>query len=83
MRIKGKREIVNFFEAFKSFWNQFAPSKPIMLATYSMEIPSGEDCYQYPEVFNDTKMSIRIGEFSTIKLFHDYQKYLRNKKVNK
>lgn len=34
-------------------------------------------CYQYPGVFNDPKMSIRIGEESTIKLFQDYEKYLK------
>lgn len=165
MRIKRKGEIVNFFKEFKSYCNQFAPSKPIMLATNSMGVPSAEDtypellkyldilcpfgfarmpngdltgeqaanmlqkycdmsgshfwfdleaflfnkdgslyprpieqivddltllnnfektiCYQYPGVFNDPKMSIRIGELSTIQLFRDYQKYLKNKKMNK
>ncbi|MEA4839579.1 MAG: DUF4434 domain-containing protein [Bacteroidales bacterium] len=36
-------------------------------------------CYQYTGVFNDPKMSIRIGEKSTIQLFLDYQKYLKQK----
>lgn len=33
-------------------------------------------CYQYPGVFNDPKMSVRIGEESTIQLFKDYKEYL-------
>lgn len=33
-------------------------------------------CYQFPGVFNDPEMSIRIGEESTIELFKGYQKYL-------
>jgi hypothetical protein len=165
MRIKRKAEIVNFFKEFKTYCNQFAPSKPIMLATNSMGLPSGEDtysellksldilcpfgfdrmpekdltgeqaanllqkycdasgthlwfdleaflfnkdgslsprpieqiaqdlilyknfektiCYQYPGVFNDPDMSIRIGEPSATKLFLDYQKYLSTLNVNK
>jgi hypothetical protein len=35
-------------------------------------------CYQYPGVFNNPKMSIRIGEESTIKLYIDYQNYIKN-----
>lgn len=34
-------------------------------------------CYQFPGVFNDPKMSIRIGEESTIDLFNGYKKYLK------
>jgi hypothetical protein len=45
-RIKRKAEIVNFFKEFKTCCNQFAPSKPIMLATNSMGIPSSEDTYR-------------------------------------
>ena len=37
-------------------------------------------CYQFPGVFNDPKMSIRIGEESTIKLFKGYQNYLKQLK---
>lgn len=33
-------------------------------------------CYQFPGVFNDPEMSVRIGEESTISLFKDYQNYL-------
>lgn len=33
-------------------------------------------CYQYPGVFNDPEMSVRIGEESTIQLFKDYKEYL-------
>lgn len=33
-------------------------------------------CYQFPGVFNDPKMSIRIGEERTIDLFRAYQHYL-------
>jgi len=40
-------------------------------------------CYQYPGVFNNPDMSIRIGEESTIKLYIDYQNYLKNKKISK
>ncbi len=34
-------------------------------------------CYQYPGVFNDPEMSIRIGEESTIQLFQDYREYMK------
>lgn len=34
-------------------------------------------CYQYPGVFNDPAMSIRVGEPSTVKLYEDYQAYLK------
>jgi hypothetical protein len=40
-------------------------------------------CYQYPGVFNNPEMSIRIGEESTIKLYLDYLDYLKNKSVSK
>lgn len=43
-------------------------------------------CYQFPGVFNDPKMSIRIGEPRTLDLFKDYQHYLqqiRNKQKPK
>ncbi len=158
-RRQRKSEIVSFFKEFKEYCNQFAPSKPIMLATNSMQVPQGVDtypallenldilcpfgfarmpendltgkqaadllqklcdeagshlwfdletflfnedqslyprpmeeiirdltlfdnfekilCYQFPGVFNDPKMSIRIGEERTIKLFKDYQEYLK------
>lgn len=33
-------------------------------------------CYQYPGVFNDPEMFVRIGEESTIQLFKDYKEYL-------
>lgn len=33
-------------------------------------------CYQFPGVFNDPEMSIRIGEERTIELFKGYQEYL-------
>ena len=32
-------------------------------------------CYQFPGVFNDPKMSIRVGEKRTVDLFEGYQKY--------
>lgn len=35
-------------------------------------------CYQFPGVFNDPDMSIRIGEPRTIDLFIGYRKYLKN-----
>lgn len=34
-------------------------------------------CYQYPGVFNDPDASFRIGEGKTIKLFQEYQEYLK------
>ena len=37
-------------------------------------------CYQYPGVFNDPKMSRRIGEKRTIKLYQQYQKYMNDVK---
>ncbi|MEG0889230.1 DUF4434 domain-containing protein [Bacteroides sp.] len=163
MRKKRKDDIVNFFKEFKAYCNGFAPSKPIMLATNSFEVPNGMDtypklmkhldilcpfgfarmpqgdltgkeaalmlqkvcddtkshlwfdletflfnpdnslyprpveeiihdlnlldnfekilCYQYPGVFNDPKMSIRIGESRTIDLFNGYLKYLKELKA--
>jgi len=33
--------------------------------------------YQFPGVFNDPEMSIRIGEERTIQLFNDYKNYLK------
>jgi sugar phosphate isomerase/epimerase len=39
-------------------------------------------CYQYPGVFNNPNASIRVGEKSTIKLFQDYQQYLKTLKSN-
>lgn len=32
-------------------------------------------CYQYPGVFNNPKMSVRVGEPSTVQLYLDYQNY--------
>ena len=34
-------------------------------------------CYQFPGVFNDPEMSIRIGEERTIELFEGYRNYLK------
>src|SRR5690606_7333006 len=159
MRLKRKKEIVDFFREFKAFCNDMAPAKPIMLATNSMQVPTGLDtypallqnldilcpfgfarmpegdltgkeaadllqslcdvagshlwfdletflfnedqslyprpieeiihdlnlfknfekilCYQFPGVFNDPDMSIRVGEERTLKLFKQYQEYLK------
>ena len=38
-------------------------------------------CYQFPGVFNDTDMSIRVGEERTIDLFNGYMKYLKELKA--
>lgn len=38
-------------------------------------------CYQFPGVFNDPDMSIRVGEERTIDLFNGYMKYLRELKA--
>lgn len=38
-------------------------------------------CYQFPGVFNDPKMSIRVGEPRTIDLFNGYVKYLKEVKA--
>jgi len=163
MRKKRKDDIVNFFKEFKAYCNGFAPSKPVMLATNSFEVPNGMDtypallehldilcpfgfarmpegdltgkeaadmlqkacdeakshlwfdlevflfnpdnslyprpveeiirdlnlfdnfekilCYQFPGVFNDPKMSIRVGEARTIDLFNGYMKYLKELKA--
>ena len=35
-------------------------------------------CYQYPGVFSDPSSKFRVGEEKTIKLFEDYQNYLRS-----
>lgn len=39
-------------------------------------------CYQFPGVFNDPKMSVRIGEESTIDLFNEYAEYLQKLKFD-
>lgn len=157
-----KKEITDFFREFKRFTKKFAPEKPVMLATNSMEVMKGADaypgflqnldilcpfgfarmpegdltgkqaadtlqkfcdeagahlwfdleaflfnpdnslyprpieqiihdlnlldnfekvlCYQYPGVFNNPKMSIRIGEERTIPLFKAYKKYMQDVK---
>lgn len=164
-RLKRKTDIVVFFKEFKEYCHQFAPSKPIMMATNSMNVPVGLDtypqllsyldilcpfgfarmpkndltgmeaanllqklcddagshlwfdleaflfnkdmslyprpmkeilndlnlfdnfekilCYQFPGVFNDPEMSIRVGELRTIELFNDYLAYLKGLKVKK
>lgn len=38
-------------------------------------------CYQFPGVFNDPDMSIRVGEARTIDLFNGYMKYLKDLKA--
>lgn len=38
-------------------------------------------CYQFPGVFNDSDMSIRVGEERTIDLFNGYMKYLKELKA--
>lgn len=164
-RLKRKNDIVTFFSEFKNHCQQFAPSKPVMLATNSMNVPTGLDtypqllshldilcpfgfarmpkndltgkevadllqnlcndagshlwfdleaflfnkdmslyprpmddilkdlnlldnfekilCYQFPGVFNDPDMSIRVGEARTIQLFNDYLTYLKELKQKK
>ncbi len=44
-QILRKRQIVEFFRAFKEYCNTLAPEKPIMLATNSMGVPQGMDTY--------------------------------------
>ena len=160
-----KKEIVNFFREFKKYTSQFAPEKPVMLATNSMEVLKGADtypallqnldilcpfgfarmpkgdltgkeaadilqkfcddagahlwfdleaflfnpdnslyprpideiicdlnlldnfekvlCYQYPGVFNNPKMSIRIGEERTIDLYNAYKTYMKKIKSDR
>jgi hypothetical protein len=59
MRIRRKNEIVSFFREFKTYCNKFAPSKPIMLATNSMGVPSGEDTY--PELLQNLDILCPFG----------------------
>ncbi len=40
-------------------------------------------CYQYPGVFNNPEMSVRIGEKSTVKLYLDYKNYINTKPTSK
>ena len=35
-------------------------------------------CYQYPGVFNNPKMSVRVGEESTVKLYNEYADYVKH-----
>lgn len=160
-----KKEIVDFFREFKKYTSIFAPEKPVMLATNSMEVLKGADtypallqnldilcpfgfarmpegdltgkeaadllqkfcdnagahlwfdleaflfnpdnslyprpieeiihdlnlldifekvlCYQYPGVFNNPKMSIRIGEERTIQLYNAYKAYMKKIKAKR
>lgn len=160
-----KKEIVDFFREFKKYTFKFAPEKPVMLATNSMEVLKGADtypallqnldilcpfgfarmpegdltgkeaadllqkfcddagahlwfdleaflfnpdnslyprpieeiihdlnlldnfekvlCYQYPGVFNNPKMSIRIGEERTIQLYNAYKAYMKKIKAKR
>ncbi len=43
--IARKKEIVDFFKEMKAFCASFAPEKPLMLATNSMNIAHSEDSY--------------------------------------
>lgn len=45
LRYKRSQEIIRFFQEFSLFCHDLAPDKPIMLATNSMGVPSGEDTY--------------------------------------
>ncbi len=45
LKRQRKNEVVSFFEQFKAHCRQLAPSKPIMLASNSMGVPSGLDTY--------------------------------------
>jgi len=38
-------------------------------------------CYQYPGVFSNPNMSVRLGEESTVKLYLDYQDYIKKKQT--
>ena len=160
-----KKEIVDFFREFKKYASKFAPEKPVMLATNSMEVLKGADtypallqnldilcpfgfarmpegdltgkeaadvlqkfcdeagahlwfdleaflfnpdnslyprpideiihdlnlldnfekvlCYHYPGVFNNPKMSRRIGEERTIGLYNAYKAYMNKIKANR
>ena len=40
-------------------------------------------CYQYPGVFSDPTVSIRVGEEKTVKLFKDYKIYLEKLKKDR
>ena len=40
-------------------------------------------CYQYPGVFNNPKMSIRIGEERTIDLYNAYKTYMKKIKADR
>ncbi len=45
MQLLRKKEIEDFFREFKKYTMTFAPEKPVMLATNSMEVPKGADTY--------------------------------------
>lgn len=44
-KLRRKKEITDFFREFKRFTHAFAPEKPVMLATNSMDILDGKDAY--------------------------------------
>jgi len=45
LRYKRSQEIVRFFQEFSLYCHDLAPDKPIMLATNSFGVPSGEETY--------------------------------------
>jgi hypothetical protein len=44
-QLERKKEIVDFFREYKKYISHFAPEKPVMLATNSMEVLKGIDAY--------------------------------------
>lgn len=40
-------------------------------------------CYQFPGVFSDPEMSIRVGEERTVQLYKDYKAYMEKVKANR
>lgn len=44
-KVIRKQEIVRFFTELKAWCGRFAPGRPLMLSTNSMEVPAGADTY--------------------------------------
>ena len=78
---KAKSHLWFDLEAF--LFNSLYP-RPIEEIIHDLNLFSNFEkilCYQFPGVFNDPDMSIRVGEERTIDLFNGYMKYLKELKA--
>lgn len=81
---KAKSHLWFDLEAFLFNPDNSLYSRPIEEIIHDLNLFSNFEkilCYQFPGVFNDPDMSIRVGEERTIDLFNGYMKYLKELKA--